>query len=107
MYHTIFTDRNYCVRPPSASALFSLDLLTGVIGRLLPFHLHYVPATEVIYQCQPVFKFAEAGNGPGVGDGQDDGENHYLDPSRHARVSETTVHGRGDRRGQPIRLTAD
>src|ERR1017187_411694 len=36
------------VRPPSASALFSLDLLAGVIDGLLPLHFHHVPAPEVI-----------------------------------------------------------
>src|ERR1035437_9287991 len=35
-------------RPPSALALLLLGLLAGVIGGLLPFGFHHVPATEVI-----------------------------------------------------------
>src|ERR1035441_8118732 len=47
------------VRPPSASALFLLDLLAGVIGGLLPLQFHHVPATKVIkhllaaLSCEP------------------------------------------------------
>jgi ABC-type arginine/histidine transport system permease subunit len=36
------------VRPPSALALLSLDHVAGVIGWLLPLHLHTVSVPEVV-----------------------------------------------------------
>jgi len=35
-------------RPPLVLALLLLDLLAGVIGGLVPFDFHHIPAAEVI-----------------------------------------------------------